>query len=170
MQSIRDFTGIETIYQTSIRTVRIKIRRDYIASPDTRLDTIRQPDDVYAILQAIFTTLDDDQEHLIILVLNLAHEVTGYKLIASGGQGHALIDCKIVFRNALLLGASGIILAHNHPGGNLEPSIYDVDMTRKVVLAGSIVDIEVIDHLIYTMHGYTSLRASIPSLFEDDEA
>ncbi len=170
MQSIRDFTGIETIYQTSIRTVRIKIRRDYIASPDTRLDTIRQPDDVYTILQAVFATLDDDQEHLIILVLNRAQEVTGYKLIASGGQGHALIDCKIVFRNALLMGASGIILAHNHPGGNLEPSVYDIDMTRKVVHAGSVVDIEVIDHLIYTMHGYTSLRASIPSLFEDDEA
>ena len=55
-------------------------------------------------MRAIYDTLDDDQEHLILLILNLAREITGYKLISSGGQERTLIDSKVLFRNALLLG------------------------------------------------------------------
>lgn len=137
--------------------------------PDVELDTIRKPYDVYAVLRAIYDTLDDDQEHVVLLVLNLAREVTGYKLISSGGQTHTLIDCKVLFRNALLLGASGVIVAHNHPGGQLEPSEYDVEVTAKVIEAGKALDVQVLDHIIYTAHGYTSLREAVPTLFEADE-
>jgi DNA repair protein RadC len=169
VHKMQNLTGVETIYQKSIRTVRLKIHRDYIASPDIELQTVSKPYDVYAVLRAIFATLDDDQEHLVLLILNQAQEITGYKLISSGGQERALIDCKILFRNALLLGASSIILAHNHPTGKLEPSEYDIAMTEKVVEGGRILDVEVLDHIIYTVHSYTSLRKVVPSIFEDDE-
>jgi len=100
------------------------------------------------------------------LVLNQAHEVTGYKLISSGSQCASLIDSKVVFRNALLLGARSIIVAHNHPGGSRTASAPDVAVTRKLVQAGAIVDIPVVDHIIYTSKGYTSIREAMPHLFE----
>ena len=162
---IKDFTNVETIYKKNIRTVRLKIHRDYIASPDLELQTAGTPYDVYEVLKAIFATLDDDQEHLVLLILNQARDITGYKLISSGGQERGLIDCKILFRNALLLGASSIILAHNHPSGKLEPSEEDIAITEKVVVGGKILDIEVLDHIIYTPNGYTSLKKTIPSIF-----
>ncbi len=164
---MHDFTGVETIYRKNVTTVRLKIHRDYLASPDVELETITKPYDVYAVLRAIYDTLDDDQEHLVLLVLNLAREITGYKLISSGGQERTLIDCKVLFRNALLLGASGIIVAHNHPTGKLDPSEYDVEMTVKVVGLGKALDMEVLDHIIYTTRGYTSLRETIPAIFGD---
>jgi DNA repair protein RadC len=167
-QKMHDFTGVETIYQKKVTTVRLKIERDYLASPDVELETVNRPYDVYAVLRAIYDTLDDDQEHVVLLVLNLAGEITGYKLISSGGQAHTLIDGKVLFRNALLLGANSIILAHNHPGGQLEPSEYDIEMTEKVIRAGKALDVEVLDHIIYTARGYTSLRETAPAIFEDD--
>ncbi len=63
---------------------------------------------------------------MFMLMLNLSGEVTGYKVLASEKQDSVEVDPKIVFRNALLLGAAGIILAHNHPSGNVEPSKNDL--------------------------------------------
>lgn len=124
---------------------------------------------MYEVLQAIFASLDDDQEHLILLVLNAMGDITGYKLISSGGQDRAIIDSKVLFRNALLLGASKIILSHNHPSGRLEPSEEDLLITVKVVEAGAVLDIEVVDHIIYTVAGYTSIRRAAPFIFSLDD-
>jgi DNA repair protein RadC len=161
---IQDLTNTDTIYK--IKTIQLKIRHEYITDPDLKLKTIRAPYDVYEILKVIFATLDEDREHLIILILNMATEITGYKLISSGAQEQSLVDCKVVFRNALLLGASCIILAHNHPSGKLRPSKFDLEATRKVIQAGEAIDIAVVDHIIYTTKGYTSLKRIKPSLFE----
>jgi len=74
----------------------------------------------------------------------------------------------VLFRNALLLGASSVILAHNHPSGLLEPSAEDIAMTAAIAQGGALLDIEVLDHLIYTAHGYTSIRQVAPQVFETD--
>ena len=162
---IRDFTHIETIYRKKVKTVVIKIEPTYIMLPDIELQTVGSPSDVYAILQVIFANLDDDQEHLVLLVLNIMGDITGYKLIASGGQDRAIIDSKTLFRNALLLGASKIILAHNHPSGRIDPSEADLLITAKVVEAGRTLDIEVLDHIIYAAQGFTSIRRVAPFVF-----
>ena len=60
-------------------------------------------------------------------------------------------------------------MAHNHPTGKLDPLEYDIEMTVKVVGIGKALDMEVLDHIIYTAHGYTSLREVVPAIFEDDE-
>ena len=169
LHKMHDFTRVETIYRKKLKTVRLKIQRDYTASPHIKLHTVTTPYDVHEVLKAIYATLDDDQEHVVLLILNAAQEITGYKLIASGGQEYALTDAKILFRNALLLGASGIIMAHNHPTGELDPSEYDIEITKKMVAGGQTLDIEVVDHIIYTAHGYASLRKVVPAIFEDEE-
>lgn len=169
VHQIQDLTNVETIYYIKIKTLKLKIRRDYIMLPHIELQTASTPFDVYQVLHVIFQTLDDDQEHLILLILNAAQEIRGYKVIASGSQDHVLVDTKVLFRNALLLGASGIILAHNHPSDQLEPSTHDLEVTKTVVEGGRTLDIDVFDHIIYTRNGYTSLRNVAPVLFADKE-
>lgn len=146
-------------------TVAFKIASAYVMSPDAELQTVGNPSDVYAILQEIFVGLDDDQEHLVLLVLNAMGSITGYKLVSSGGQDRAIIDSKVLFRNALLLGASKIILAQNHPSGRVDPSEEDLLVTAKVVEAGRTLDIEVLDHIIYAAQGFTSIRRVAPFVF-----
>ena len=155
---MRDFSDTTTIYTKSLKTVRLKIHQDYIASSDEALPEAGSPDDVHEILKAIFHQLDDDQEHLILLILNVSHEVTGYKVISSGTQTANPTDSKIIFRNALMLGASRIILAHNQPSGNLTASSADILFTEKMVEASKLLDIPILDHIILTHTGYLSFR------------
>lgn len=92
------------------------------------------------------------------LVLNVANEITGFKIISSGGQASTTVDAKIVFRNALMLSAAKIIVAHNHPSGELKPSNADIQFTEKLIQAGKAIDIEVVDHLIVSHQEYVSMR------------
>lgn len=67
-----------------------------------------------------------------------------------------MVDPKLIFASALAANASAIILAHNHPSGNLKPSQVDIQLTRKLVNGGKLLDISIYDHLIITYDGYTS--------------
>lgn len=165
--SLRDFTNVETVYSRKLQTVRVRLRRTYVGSEDIELLTVATPADVHAIFRVIFAGLDDDQEHFVLLVLNGAGQVVGYKLIGSGGQNHVYVDSKIVFRNALLLGAQCIIVGHNHPSGSLAPSAGDLELTRRLVVAGKILDIPLLDHCILGHHtDYLSLYEKHPHLFD----
>lgn len=163
---MKDFSNTTTIYTKSLRTITLKIRQDFIADPDADLPAADSPIDVYEILKAIYHQLDEDQEHLVLLVLNLSQEVTGYKVISSGNERTSLANGKAIFRNALLLGASYIVLAHNHPSGKLKPSNADIRFTNKVIEAGKTLDIPVLDHIILTHKGYISLRDDKQCKFE----
>jgi DNA repair protein RadC len=164
---LRDLTNVETIYRRTLQTVRVRLRRTYACSDDIELITISKPADLHAIFRAIFDGLDDDQEHFVMLVLNAAGQVVGYKLIGSGTQDYVYVDCKIVFRNALLLGAHSIIVAHNHPTGTPVPSAADIELTRKLAVAGKVMDITLRDHFILVQHAEpVSLYQKYPRLFE----
>ena len=163
---MKNFSNTATIYTKSLRTITLKIRQDFIADPDANLPPADSPIDVYEILKAIFNQLDDDQEHLVLLVLNLSQEVTGYKVISSGNERTSLANGKTIFRNALLLGATYIVLAHNHPSGKLKPSNADIRFTNKMIEAGKTLDIPVLDHIILTHKGYISLRDERQCKFE----
>jgi DNA repair protein RadC len=119
-------------------------------------------------LKSIYRQLDDDQEHMVMLVLNVSNEVTGFKVIASGTQTSGPADAKIIFRNALMLGATKIVLAHNHPSGNLKPSEADIRFTKKLIEAGKALEIPVVDHFIVSHKGYVSMRKEKFCEFEVD--
>ncbi|MCG8421336.1 MAG: JAB domain-containing protein [Proteobacteria bacterium] len=163
---LRDLTNVETIYRRQLKTVRIKLQRDYAGTKEIELVTVSSPAEVNEIAKAIFSGLDDDQEHFVLLVCNAANEITGFKVIASGAQDHVSVDVKLVFRNALLLGASRVIVLHNHPSGMLVPSPPDLKLTRKLADAGHVLDIELLDHIIWSPQGYSSLSQKHPRLFE----
>jgi DNA repair protein RadC len=92
-----------------------------------------------------------------IMLLNSANRVLGIADLSSGGITSSIIDVRKVFQPALLANATNVILAHNHPSGNLKPSEADIEITRKIRHAGKFLDIQVHDHIIVTAEGYRSL-------------
>jgi DNA repair protein RadC len=95
-------------------------------------------------------------ESFFILLLNRQNKTIGYAKISQGGITGTLVDVKLVAKYCVESLASGVILAHNHPSGNLSPSEADKQITKKTVSALNLLDVSVIDHLILTADGFTS--------------
>ena len=95
-------------------------------------------------------------EQFKILLLNRANKVLGIYKISTGGLVGTVADPKLIFIAALKVAASHIILAHNHPSGNLKPSIQDKQLTQKIKDGGKLLEIVVMDHLIISKDGYYS--------------
>lgn len=110
--------------------------------------------DVYKALLPMFADLN--HEEFWIVLLNRANKITSKHLISKGGQAGTVADPKIIFNTVLQHQATSVILAHNHPSGNLKPSSADISLTTKLVAAGKLLDIEVLDHLIITDKDYYS--------------
>ena len=92
-----------------------------------------------------------DREHLACLFLDGRHHITGAHIAAIGGQ-HNIggIDLRVIFRAALAACASAIVLGHNHPSGDPTPSSEDITFTRRVVQAGEVLALPIVDHVIVT--------------------
>ena len=100
--------------------------------------------------------VDLPHEEFWILLLNRANQVIKKERISSGGVTGTVVDPKIVFKTALEHLACGIVLAHNHPSGNLKASQEDLALTQKLKDAGNLLDIRLLDHLIITNGGFLS--------------
>ena len=101
---------------------------------------------------------DIRQEHFLVMYLNQSNHALKVECISNGGTTHVIADPKIIFKNALNLNATCIILGHNHPSGNPRPSEDDRQLTKKLVAAGKLLDIAVIDHIIIGNERYYSFR------------
>lgn len=127
-------------------------RRRRAARKDKQL--IRSSSDAYEV---IATHLEDKpHEEFWVIFLNRANRVIHIECISRGGISGTVVDNRIIFKIALQRLASGIILAHNHPSGNLRPSQSDITLTKKLVQAGQWLEVSVMDHLIITESGYYS--------------
>ncbi|RKE47140.1 JAB domain-containing protein [Sphingobacterium detergens] len=96
------------------------------------------------------------QEEFSILLLSTSKRAHGIFRVSKGGLNATIIDPKLIFTAALKTRAHAIIIAHNHPSLNLTPSQADINITRKLIQAGEILDIKVLDHLIITPFSYYS--------------
>lgn len=105
------------------------------------------------ILRAIFADLDADQEHFVLLTVNIRNRVEGYKILSSGGMGSAPVDLKILFRSALALGGEGLFVAHNHPSGDPLPSADDIALTVAIAKAADLLQYRLLDHIILGASG-----------------
>ena len=97
------------------------------------------------------------QEEFKIIILNRASQVLGIHSLSKGGTSATIVDAKILFSVALKCNASSIILAHNHPSGNLIPSNRDIELTKKLISASKFLDIQILDHLVVSKGGFYSL-------------
>jgi len=126
-------------------------RRDCEA---TQKAIISSSKDAYELLASSLSDLQ--HEEFWIMLLNRAHKVIGKFVVSSGGLTGTVADQRIIFKKALDESACGIILAHNHPSGNLKPSQADIQLTKRLVEGGRILDIPIMDHLIITETSYYS--------------
>ena len=111
--------------------------------------------DAYHCLKDVIPQMDY-REYFYILCLNRNNLVLGYCQISVGGLSGTIADPKIIMQTALKANACSIILAHNHPSGNLTPSEADKQITMKLRDAGKFLDIPVLDHVILTSESYFS--------------
>jgi DNA repair protein RadC len=109
---------------------------------------------VFELLQPIIGELP--HEEFWIIYVNNSNKVIQKSQLSKGGITGTLVDVRLALKNALEVGATGIILAHNHPSGTLKPSNADKQLTQKLKIAGESLDIKVLDHLIITEKEYFS--------------
>jgi DNA repair protein RadC len=147
------FKGIGEAKAISIvAALELGRRRKEIPSPD--LFRIGCSRDSYDTLYPIFADLN--HEEFWVLFLNRGNFVTGKHQISKGGLSGTVADPKIIFKLALEERAAYIVLAHNHPSGNLKPSAEDITLTKKYVESGRSLDLPVVDHLIFADKRYLS--------------
>ena len=128
---------VELIYKTNIKpSERIKIE-------DSKK--------VYEVLKTVYDyNKIEHKESFYAMYLNRATKILAVILISEGGTSACLVDVKLIFQAALKLNASGIILSHNHPSGQLQPSSADIQITNKVKEAAKLLEMQVIEHIIVT--------------------
>jgi DNA repair protein RadC len=116
---------------------------------ETPLPQIRNSEDAYRLLKELFEPNSLGlNEQFVVLYMNRANRVIGGLKAFKGGISATVVDHRIIFATALKVLASGIVIAHNHPSGNLEASEEDLKLTKKIKEAGEILDVRLIDHLI----------------------
>jgi DNA repair protein RadC len=150
----KKFKGIGKV-KAIILVAAFEIARRLASSPGEISSVIRTPED--AAKKYIPQMRDLKQEIFMVLCLNSSNKIIQERMVTKGLLNSSLTHPREVFREAILENAASIILLHNHPSGNLEPSREDILITKQLVESGKIIGIEVHDHLIIAGDGFTSL-------------
>lgn len=153
ISELSKFRGIGEAKAISIiAALEIGRRRDNTEAK--AIEYINSSRDAYNIMRRHL--IDLNHEEFWIILIGRSQKVLSKELVSKGGLSATVADPKIIFYMALQQQASGIILVHNHPSGNLKPSHQDIDLTKKISAAGRMLEINVLDHLIITDNGYYS--------------
>jgi len=153
-QALQDFAGIgKDKAATLVAAFEISRRVSY-QSKQIFNKKITSPHEVAEYFIPIL--IDEVKEKFIVVCLNSANKIITYDVISVGNLNTSIVHPREVFKKAIENNSASIILIHNHPSGNAEPSIEDISITRKLVDAGKIMDIQVFDHLIVAGNEFTS--------------
>jgi DNA repair protein RadC len=124
--------------------------------PELQLKKIARSDDAHAVLRKLFELASADVSHremVVALYLSNSNNVVGWHLTGVGGITGCVVDPRVVFSVAVTVGATGLILCHNHPSGKLNPSETDITLTKRFKDCGSLLDITLYDHIIINPAG-----------------
>jgi DNA repair protein RadC len=130
-------------------------RRLLLATPEDRF-IVRSPSDVAQLLMAEMAHLE--QEHFRVLYLDTRNRLLGSETVYIGSLNASHIRVAGIFRDAIKQNCAAIIVAHNHPSGDPSPSREDVEVTRQLIAAGTLLGIELLDHLVLGQQRFVSLR------------
>ena len=151
-ERLQQFRGIGPA-KAAVVAATLEIARRF-AEPPVAAAPIRESRDAYLLLKPLLAHLE--HEEFWVLCLNNANRVLTSFQLSKGGITGTLVDVRIILKKALETGAVGLILAHNHPSGNLRPSKADRQITQKISKASATMDIRVLDHLIVSGAEYYS--------------
>ena len=154
--TVKDLTKVKGIGDAKAITIVAALelgRRRKELEPEEK-PRISSSRDAYEVVKS--ELLDIPHEEFWVLLLNRANRVIRKCQISQGGVAGTVADPKIIFKMALEDLASGVILAHNHPSGNLNASQADIDLTKKLKEGGKLLEIQVLDHIILAGQKYFS--------------
>jgi DNA repair protein RadC len=143
--------NLVTLFTSNLAEIEIYYRNKVRVSD---MEKVCGSKDTYEVLVRIWSPKLDHVEEFMILCLNRDNRVLGWAKVSQGGLSGTVADPKVIFQVALKSNACSIIIAHNHPSGNLTPSEADIHLTRKLKEAGTLLDLPVLDHLIVSSEGY----------------
>jgi len=153
VKDLQKFRGIGEAKAISIVSA-LELGRRRKNSEPVKKEKITCAQDVYELMRPHLW--DQPREEFWIIMLNRANVVIKKESISQGGVSGTVADPKLIFKKALENLASSIILIHNHPSGNLKPSEADMKLTRKLTESGKMLDLPVLDHLIFADAGFLS--------------
>ena len=130
-------------------------RRLMAESPEERFQ-IRAPQDAANLLMPLIA--HQEQEHFVVLYLDTRNRVLDRETLYKGSLNTSLVRIGEVFRGAVRRNCAGVIVAHNHPSGDPTPSAEDIALTRRLVDAGKLLEVELLDHVIIGQNRFVSLR------------
>lgn len=130
-------------------------RRLMAENPEERFQ-IRAPSDAANLLMPMLG--HKEQEHFVVLYLDTRNRVLEHELLYKGSLNTSLVRIAEVFRGAVRRNCAGVIVAHNHPSGDPAPSPEDVALTRRLVEAGKLLEVDLLDHLVIGQNRFVSLR------------
>lgn len=116
----------------------------------------RSPNDVYQVVTEFLQ--EKDREYFICLTLNKKGEINNISVVSIGSLYSAIVSPREVFKTAIMSNAASLIIAHNHPSGNTTPSTEDKELTQRLVEAGEIIGIKIVDHIIVGDNTYLSFQ------------
>ena len=142
----------------NLTTYKLMLVKDSSARYEITSKKINSPSDAYKIIKDVFTMETQPEEILAMLVLNTKNVVVACHEVSRGSLNTSIVHPREVFKRALLSNGASIILAHNHPSGDPTPSREDIAITKRLKECGSMLGIEVIDHVICGDDTYISFK------------
>jgi DNA repair protein RadC len=136
----------------------------YRGSPRRIGGALRGPVDVARFVRQLVAS--DAREHFVALMLDARHRPIAYQVVSVGTATASLVHPREVYQAAVGLGACALIVAHNHPSGDPSPSREDRDVTARLVRAGAVLGIRLLDSVVVADRGHCSLREEDPKAFE----
>lgn len=153
-EMVKSYKGIGPAKAISI-SAAIELGKRTTFDETSKIAKITSSRDAYNTIRLALEDLS--HEEFWILYLNRANKVIAKRRISQGGVSGTIIDPRLVYKPGLELLASSIVLCHNHPSGNLSPSNSDIQITKKLMQAGEVLDIKVLDHIIVSSTSFYSM-------------
>lgn len=153
----QELTSIKGIGQMKAQQILAALKlAQTLTVPAPPTYKIRTPEDVYKLVEPEFRYLK--KEHFVCLFLNSKNGVIAKELVSVGCLNASIVHPREVFRPAIKRSSASIVCVHNHPSGNPEPSHEDVEITKRLSEAGTIIGIDVLDHIVIGHYQYVSLK------------
>lgn len=156
IEELSEIKGIGPVKAVQVKAA-LELGRRMTLLPAEERPVIRCPEDVSALLMGDLRNLD--REYFLVLLLNTKNQVLAKETVSIGTLSSSMVHPRELFKVAVRRSAAAVILAHNHPSGDPTPSQEDITITKRLIEAGEILGIDVLDHIIIGDNRFTSLKS-----------
>lgn len=146
-------------YKTKLtETKRVTLEKEISVNRPDMEGVIRSPEDAAVVGRDFMHIHEESEEYLYMICMNTKNKIIGVFEVSHGNVNSSIVGVREIFQKALLANAVSIIVMHNHPSGDPKPSREDVEVTKRLVEAGKILGVQVLDHIIVGDGSFSSLK------------